>query len=109
MGLINWRALGNCGVYEKIFSHRCWKSLNLGKRGLGIVDINYWNLNRYGIIAQKISISLEKLPFKLTSIILGPKLPQKELNKTLLRLMLRRKENALLNVPILQSRNLSYR
>jgi len=29
MGLINWRTLGNCGVYEKIISHRCWKSLNL--------------------------------------------------------------------------------
>ena len=82
--------------------------LKVNKRGLGIVDLNHWNVNRYGIIAPKISISLEKLPFKLT-IILGPKLFHKELNKTLLRLMLRRKENALLNVPILQSEKLSYR
>ena len=28
--LINWRALGNCEVYEKIIFHRCLKSLNLG-------------------------------------------------------------------------------
>lgn len=74
-----------------------------------ITDINQWSTNSYGILYPSIFVDLKDSSLELSSIILGPKCPSPELNKTQISTVLKTCHKPWSSIPITISNITSYR